>query len=187
MKSEEVILTSAKAVCTLETGAQVVASWRQGDINCIVTQGSHVSLITVPSLRVLRVSWINIEIVNEHNVTKKQLSSPQPLLHAVISPFSSSKYLFCAIKVVDVVFFVSLVFVNFLSPRYGSRLYSLNNKSISDSLRPLENFWVGGRSPKIIRASCTSGVGSLFISGGSRVRSRGTVYVSLHESLTYNT
>ena len=28
MKSEEVILTSAKAVCTLETGAQVVASWR---------------------------------------------------------------------------------------------------------------------------------------------------------------
>lgn len=47
-------------------------------------------------------------------------------------------------------FFSSVVvFVNFLSPRYESRLYSLNNKSISDSLRPLENLWVGGRSPKI--------------------------------------
>ena len=86
---------------------------RLGGIHGIVTQGSHVSLITVPSLRVLRVSWINLEIVNEHNVTKKQLSSPLPLLHTVISPFSSSKYLFCAIKVVDVVFFVSCCFCEF--------------------------------------------------------------------------
>lgn len=84
---------------------------RLGGIHCIVTQGSHVSLITVPSLRVLRVFWINIEIVNEHNVTKKQLSSPLPLLHTVISPFSSSKYLFCAIKVVDVVVVQSVLFL----------------------------------------------------------------------------